>query len=499
LVPEKLYGRAREVETLLASFDRIVKSGAPELVLVSGYSGIGKSSVVNELHKVLVPPRGLFASGKFDQYKRDIPYSTLAQAFQSLVRPLLGMSDNELRAWRRVFMEALGPNGRLMFDLVPELKLIIGDQPPVPELPPQDSQRRFQLVFRRFIKVFARPEQPLALFLDDLQWLDTATLDLLKELLTGSDLQCLMLIGAYRENEVDAAHPLRQQLQAIEVAGGKVAEVTLTPLSRQELGQLIAETLRCELDRAASLAQLVQEKTGGNPFFAIQFISSLAEEGMLIFDHNARCWSWDLDRIHAKAYTDNVVDFMVGRLARLPPDTQNALQLLACLGNSAEVIKLSIALGWSEDQVHAALRPAVHQELVERPAGAYRFAHDRVQEAAYSLIPEELRTEAHLRIGRRLDAHIPPEEQEAAIFDVVNQLDRGVTLITRRGARALAEQPARRETRQGFYRLYLSADISGRRRALPEDWERRHELTLSWSRFGPNASFSLVRWRLGRD
>ena len=314
-------------------------------MLVSGYSGIGKSSVVNELHKVLVPPRGLFASGKFDQYKRDIPYSTLAQAFQSLVRPLLGTSDIELSTWRRVFIEALGPNGRLMVDLVPELKLIIGDQPPVPELPPQDSQRRFQLVFRRFIKVFARPEHPLALFLDDLQWLDMATLDLLKDLLTGSDLQYLMLIGAYRENEVDAAHPLRQQLQAIEAAGGKVAEVTLAPLAREELGQLIAETLRCELYRAAPLAQLVQEKTGGNPFFAIQFISSLAEEGMLIFDHDAMCWSWDLDRIHAKAYTDNVVDFMVGKLARLPPNTQNALQLLACLGNSAEVIKLSIALG----------------------------------------------------------------------------------------------------------------------------------------------------------
>ena len=482
LVPEKLYGRAREVETLLASFDRIVKSGAPELVLVSGYSGIGKSSVVNELHKVLVPPRGLFASGKFDQYKRDIPYSTLAQAFQSLVRPLLGTSDNELRAWRRVFMEALGPNGRLMFDLVPELKLIIGDQPPVPELPPQDLQRRFQLVFRRFIKVFARPEQPLALFLDDLQWLDTATLDLLKELLTGSDLQYLMLIGAYRENEVDAAHPLRQQLQAIEVAGGKVAEVTLTPLSREELGQLIAETLRCELDRAASLAQLVQEKTGGNPFFAIQFISSLAEEGMLIFDHNAMCWSWDLDRIHAKAYTDNVVDFMVGRLARLPPDTQNALQLLACLGNSAEVIKLSIALGWSEDQVHAALRPAVHQELVERPAGAYRFAHDRVQEAAYSLIPEELRTEAHLRIGRRLAAHIPPEEQEAAIFDVVNQLDRGVTLITSREEREhLAELNLRAGKRAKASTAYTSAltYLVVGATLLPEDsWERRHELTF---------------------
>ena len=480
LIPEKLYGRAREVETLLASFDRIVRSGTPELVLVSGYSGIGKSSVVNELQKVLVPPRGLFASGKFDQYKRDIPYSTLAQAFQSLVRPLLAKSDIELSAWRRVLIEALGPNGRLMVDLVPELKLIIGEQPSVPQLPPQDSQRRFQLVIRRFTKVFARPEQPLALFLDDLQWLDMATLDLLKELLTGSDLQYVLLIGAYRENEVDAAHPLKQELQAIEVAGGKVAEIALTPLAREELGQLIADTLRCDLDRVASLAQLVQEKTGGNPFFAIQFISSLAEEGMLIFDHDAMYWSWDLDRIHAKTYTDNVVDFMVGKLTRLPRDTQNALQLLACLGNSAEVTKLSIALGGAVEQIHDALWPAVHQELVERLADAYRFAHDRVQEAAYSLIPEELRTEAHLRIGRRLAAHVPVEDQEEAIFDVVNQLDRGAALIRSRDEREqLAELNLRAGKRAKASTAYTSALtylVTGST-LLPEDcWEHRHEL-----------------------
>jgi predicted ATPase len=196
LLPEKLYGRANEVETLLAAFDRIVTSGAPELVLVSGYSGIGKSSVVNELHKALLPPRGLFAAGKFDQYKQDIPYATLAQAFQSLVRSLLAKSETELSGWREALLEALSPNGRLMADVTPELKLIIGEQPPVPELPPQDAQRRFQLVFRRFIGVFARSEHPLALFLDDLQWLDAATLDLLEDLLTRSDLQHLMLTCA---------------------------------------------------------------------------------------------------------------------------------------------------------------------------------------------------------------------------------------------------------------------------------------------------------------
>jgi serine/threonine protein kinase len=222
LIPEKLYGRAREIDTLLASFDRVVAGGRPELVLVSGYSGIGKSSVVNELHKPLVPPRGLFASGKFDQYKRDIPYATLTQAFQSLVRPLLGKSQAELQYWRDALQVALGPNGLLIVDLVPELKLIIGEQPPIPVLPPQDAQRRFQLVFRRFIAVFARPEHPLALFLDDLQWLDAATLDLLEDLLRQPDVRHLMLIGAYRDNEVDSAHPLMHKLEAIRQAGARV-------------------------------------------------------------------------------------------------------------------------------------------------------------------------------------------------------------------------------------------------------------------------------------
>src|SRR5439155_1185982 len=241
LVPEKLYGRSREVETLVTAFDRMVTSGMPELVLVSGYSGIGKSSVVNELHKVLVPPRGLFASGKFNQYKRDIPYETRAQGFQSLVRYLLGKSDAELSGWRDALAEALGPNGRLMIDLVPELKVIIGEQPPVPELPPQNARRRFQVVFRRFIGVFAQRDHPLALFLDDLQWLDAATLDLLEDLLTPAGVQHLMLIGAYRDNEVTAAHPLMRKLEAIRSAGANVQEITLAPLAGEHVRQLIAD------------------------------------------------------------------------------------------------------------------------------------------------------------------------------------------------------------------------------------------------------------------
>jgi predicted ATPase len=266
LIPEKLYGRDREIEALLASFERVVADGIPELVLVSGYSGIGKSSVVHELHKVLVPPRGLFASGKFDQYKRDIPYATLAHAFQSLVRPLLGQSEAELGWWRSALSEALGSNGQLIVNLVPALELVIGKQPPVSDLPAQEAQNRFQMVFRRFLGVFARKEHPLALFLDDLQWMDRATLDLLEHLVTHSEVPYLLLIGAYRDNEVSRAHPLRRTLDAIRHTGARVREIVLTPLQLDDVGRLVAESLHCEPEHARPVAELVQEKTGGNPF-----------------------------------------------------------------------------------------------------------------------------------------------------------------------------------------------------------------------------------------
>ena len=476
LIPEKLYGRAFEIETLLAAFDRIVAAGRPELLLVSGYSGIGKSSVVNELHKALVPPRGLFASGKFDQYKRDIPYATLAQAFQSLLRPLLTKNEAELSKWRDALREAVDLNGRLIVDLVPELKLIIGEQPPVSELPPQDAQRRFQLVFRRFIGVFARPEHPLVLFLDDLQWLDAATLDLIEDLLVRSELQHLMLIGAYRENEVTAAHPLTHKLEAIRNAGAPVQEVRLAPLGREDVLQLVADALRCEPARGVPLAELLCEKTGGNPFFLSQFIAALADEGLLTFDHRAACWSWNLERIQAQGYTANVADLMAGKLSRLPVATQKGLQEFACLGTRADTKTLALVRGTPEEQVHADLSEAVRQGLIDRLDGAYRFVHDRVREAAYAQIPEPSRADAHLRIGRRLAAHTPPEMREELIFEIVNQLNRGVALITSRDEREqlaeldlIAGKRAKNATAYASALTYLAAG----RALLPEDrWER---------------------------
>lgn len=482
-IPEKLYGRRPEVEALLAAFDRVVAGGKPELVLVSGYAGIGKSSIVNELQRPLVAHRGGFASGKFDQYKRDIPYATLAQAFQMLIRPLLGRKEEDLEKYRDVLREALDPNGLLMVELVPELGHLIGEQPPVPELPPRDAQARFQRVIRRFIGVFARPEHPLALFLDDLQWLDTATLDLLEELLTHSDLTHLLLIGAYRDNEVSAAHPLMRKLDAIHQAGVPVQEIVLAPLGHDHLAQLLADCVRCEAERVIPLAQLIHEKTAGNPFFAIQFISTLTEEGLLAFDYGEGRWSWDLDLIRAKGYTDNVVELLIGKLNRLPTATQEALRQFACLGNSATFNLLQWVCQESVETLHEHLWEAVRAGLIFRSNDGYRFLHDRVQEAAYSLIPEELCAGTHLRLGMLLAEHTPTERLEEAIFEIVNQLNRGSHLITSVEEREkvarldlIAGRRARAATAYVSALRYLGA---GSELLSEETWTHDHALMFS--------------------
>ncbi|MEN3313497.1 MAG: hypothetical protein V7645_2826, partial [Actinomycetota bacterium] len=483
LISEKLYGREPEIAALLTAFDRVMTEGTSALVLVSGYSGVGKSSVVNELHKALVPSRGLFVSGKFDQYQRDIPYATLAQAFQTAVRQILAKSEKEADQWRVALAEALGPHGQLIVNLVPELEYLIGKQPPVPDLPPQDAKNRFQMVLRRFLGAFARPEHPLVLFLDDLQWLDAATLELLERLISEPDIRYLLLVGAYRDNEVSVSHPLVRTLEAIRKAGARVQEIVLAPLGLDDVGALVADALHSAPEHVRPLAQLVQEKTGGNPFFAIQFVTALAEERLLTFDPVTRAWQWDMNRIRAKSYTDNVVDLMVGRLKRLSATTQEALKQFACLGHVAEFSALALLHGDTEEAMHAALREAVHTGLVFRHESTYRFLHDRIQQAAYSLMPHAHRAEIHLNIGRVLLASMTANQLAEELFNVANQFNRGAALLIDRDEKARvatinlrAGRRAKASTAYASARVYFSAGM-----ALLDDrdWDSQNELTFS--------------------
>jgi PAS domain S-box-containing protein len=478
LIPEKLYGREDNIEQLVSAFGRVAEGSAPECVLVTGYSGIGKSSLVSELHKVLVPSRGLLACGKFDQYKRDIPYSALVQALQGLVRTLLGKSDTELDRWRTPLLEALDLEGRLITDLIPELKLIIGEQPLVSDLEPHQAQRRLLLVFERFIGAFAQEAHPLVLFLDDLQWLDSGTLELIEDVLSRSALRHFLLIGAYRDNEVATDHPLKLKLQRLRNSAIPIHEITLTPLALEHIEELIGDALHTRPQSIRLLAQLVFDKTAGSPFFVIQFLHALAEEKLLNFDQGH--WHWDSARIHAKGYTDNVVDLMVDKLNRLPLMTLEGLQHMACLGNAVDISTLATAMVISRSQLHKVLWVAIRQELIERLDGVYVFAHDRIHEAAYSLIPADLLSVAHLKIGRLLVAKTPAEKHEEVIFDIVGQLNRGALLITEPAER---EQLARfnliagqRSNASTAYDLALKYFTMGAQLMRDQCWSHWHEL-----------------------
>ncbi|PTL82111.1 AAA family ATPase [Vitiosangium sp. GDMCC 1.1324] len=482
-IPQKLYGREDEIAALLRAFERVVGTGSPELVLVSGYSGIGKSALVYELHKPIVREQGFFISGKFDQYKRDIPYSTIVQAFRELVLEILAESEERISAFRQRLLGALGSNGQLIVDVIPPVELVVGRQPPVPELPPTEAQNRFRMVLQHFIGVFAREEHPLALFLDDLQWADSASLALLQDLVTHPDMRHLLVIGAYRDNEVTPSHPLVLTLDKVRKEGARISDIVLGPLSREHLVTLVSDTLHCRREDAAPLSNLVHEKTAGNPFFAIQFLTALHEERLIEFDGRARAFRWDVAKIRAKDFTDNVVDLMGSKLVRLPASTREALKTLACLGNTAEVALLTMIHGRSEEGLHAELWEVVRAGLVLRMDGAYKFLHDRVQEAAYSLIPEGERAAVHLGIGRLLLSRTVPEELEEKIFEIVNQLDRGAALITSREERErvaelnlVAGRRARRSTAYASALTYLAVGVA----LLEEDsWDRRYELTFA--------------------
>jgi PAS domain S-box-containing protein len=426
-IPHRLYGRDQELNALLGVFELMAATGRAALATVSGYSGIGKSSLVDTLRKPIVTKHGYFISGKFDQYQRDIPYATLTQAFGELVQQLLAESAARIAGWRQQLQAAVGVNGQLILDVLPKVELIIGTQAPVPALPPAEAQTRFRLVFRQFVTVFTSKAHPLVLFLDDLQWIDAASLALVEHLLTHPDTCYLMLIGAYRDNEVSRAHPLMKSLDAIHHSGTPVIDIQLAPLSAAHLNQLVADTLHAPHASCGPLTHLICERTESNPFFFIQFLDALHKEGLLRRDAQIQAWQWDLEQIKAKDFADNVVDLMLRKLRQLPIPAQEALQLAACLGNKFDLRILARVSGQAE--LEQQLAPAVRENLILRTHGSGKFLHDRIQQAAYSLVPEERRSEVHLRIGRVLLSNMTADELADHLFDVANQFNRGAALI----------------------------------------------------------------------
>ncbi|WP_226594206.1 ATP-binding protein, partial [Microseira wollei] len=445
LIPEKLYGREREVQTLLQAFDRVA-SGSSELMLVAGFSGIGKTAVVNEVHKPIVRQRGYFIKGKFDQFNRNIPLSAFVQALRDLMGQLLSESDVQLAQWQAKILAAVGENGQVLIDVLPELEQIIGKQPIAPELSGSAAQNRFNLLFQKFIAVFTTVEHPLVMFLDDLQWADLASLHLLKLLM--NDNSYLLLLGAYRDNEVSPTHPFIMTVEELQKAQNIVNTITLKPLAFEDTNHLVADTLNCWQELAQPLTELIDRKTQGNPFFTTQFLKALHDDGYIRFDRDRRYWECDITQVNALALTDDVVEFMALQLQKLPAETQQVLKLAACIGNQFDLATLAIVSEQSSTDAATALWKALQEGLllptsqiykffqgtessdVQSNANpTYRFLHDRVQQAAYSLIPEDQKQSTHLAIARLLRQNTPDAELEANIFEIVNHWNRAVALL----------------------------------------------------------------------
>ncbi|MGH8000996.1 MAG: ATP-binding protein, partial [Brasilonema sp.] len=462
-ISQKLYHREREIETLLTAFNRVSDGNEntppiSEMMLIPGYSGLGKSVLVQEVYKFLTQQQGYFISGKFEDFSRNIPYSGFIQAFRELIKQLLTESESQINLWRENLLEAFGPNGQMLIDVIPEIELIVGQQSSVPALSSTEFQNRFNLVFQNFIKVFTQPEHPLVIFLDDLQWLDSASIQLIQLLMIAENSQYLFFIGAYRAHEVDANHPLILTLEKIQQSGTIVNYLHLSSLDLQSINQLIVDSFNCSLERGKSLAELILHKTNGNPFFINQFLQSLYQEKLLYFDFSYLTyegkWQWNLEEIQAREFTDNVVELMVSKIQKLSPDTQEVLKLAACIGHQFDIQTIIDVNQKLPQETLIALREAVAEGFVMPLRDAYKlipsdfsqqtehnikteykFAHDRIQQAAYSLIIPEHRSVIHQKLGKILLQNTPLDKRERNIFDIVNQLNLSIELINNQSDR----------------------------------------------------------------
>ncbi|MDZ8188808.1 MAG: AAA family ATPase [Nostoc sp. ChiSLP02] len=513
VIPEKLYGREKEVTQLLTTFER-VSQGSSEIMLVSGYSGIGKTALVNEIHKPILRQRGYFIRGKFDQLQRDIPYGAIALAFQDLIRQLLTESEAALQTWKQELLAALNPNAQVIVDIIPELEQIIGRQQQVEQLGATEAQNRFNLSFQRFISVFSKKEHPLIIFLDDLQWADLASLKLIELLITDADSQYILIIGAYRDNEVDATHPLIQTLEQIKKEDARVNNILLQPLKIEYINQLITDSLNCSLKKSKPLADLVSNKTQGNPFFLIQLLQSLYREKLFLFDYHKNNWQWNIKEIEGVGITDNVVDLTIGKIIKLDKKTQKILQLAACIGNQFNLEVLSVVNNKSQITTARELQPALKEGLILPLSNdykipllwnqkeiskntsetsdvfipkipnciTYKFLHDRVQQAAYALIPKEQKKVVHLQVGRLLLKNIQKSDLEENLFAIVNHLNEGNELIIEQSERnqlaKLNLQAGKKAKASTAYQPALKYLETGLGLLSSNSWKEQYQFTL---------------------
>ncbi|RUT09210.1 serine/threonine protein kinase [Dulcicalothrix desertica PCC 7102] len=530
LIPEKLYGREAEVKMLLDAFERVagnplqtdethtIRKSAAELILVAGFSGIGKTAVVNEVHKPIVRQCGYFIKGKFDQFQRNIPLFAFVQAFRDLMGQLLSQTDVKLQQWKAKILQALGESAQVIVEVIPELEYIIGKQPVVAELSGSAAQNRFNLLFQKFIQVFTTIDHPLVIFIDDLQWADSASLRLMQLLLSEAEAGYLLLIGAYRDNEVFAAHPLILTLEELQKNNVTLNTITLAPLKEIHLNQLIADTLSCTTKIASPLTQLVYHKTKGNPFFSNQFLKALHDDGLITFNSCERQvgWQCDIAQVQAKAVTDDVVEFMALQLQKLPLQTQNVLKLAACIGNQFDLATLAIIYEKSQVETAEDLWKALQEGLILPTTEVYKFfqdggnekttqlsticyqlpnykfLHDRVQQAAYYLIPEAQKQATHLKIGQMMKSNSEEVEREDILFAIVNQLNIGAALITQQEnleelaqLNLLAGRKARAATAYEPAWYYAITGIQ----LLGDSWQEAYDLTLALYDLGAETAY----------
>ncbi|WP_040697715.1 AAA family ATPase [Nodosilinea nodulosa] len=507
-IPQKLYGREAEIAALLAAFERVAggsdteterhreteRDNSPvpaEMMLVSGYSGIGKSALVQELYKPITAKRGYFISGKFDQFQRNIPYSAIVDALRKLVQQLLSEPEDRVQQWRSQLLNALGNNGQLIIDVIPEVELIIGQQLPLPEVGSTEAQNRFNLVFQKFIRACCSDRHPLVIFLDDLQWADSATLKLIELILRDRAVQFLLLIGAYRDNDATQIYPLLTAVEKLKQESVAIHQITLAPLELGAVAQLIADTLHASAEAIAPLAELVWRKTNGNPYFVSEFIKTLHAENLVVFNIHQQCWQWDIAQIKAKNITDNVVELMIGKLKQLPERTQQVLRLAACIGAEFNLATLSAICEQPAVEIYAELSTVIQSELILSTSEldenllvqSYKFSHDRVQQAAYTLIAKEQQQAVHLQIGYLLLQSSEPEIIPHNVFEVIDHLNLGRHLVTNQQERdkiarlnLIAGQKAKRASAHSAALQYLTTGI----KLLTADrWQLQYALTLA--------------------